>query len=58
MNQVAALFCRSDSNYRLLPGVDVFDLARDARSFAVGQCFKPFHVEDVVHSRPCAVVVL
>lgn len=33
---VAVLFARSDSNYRAVVGVDVFDLARDARNFAGG----------------------
>lgn len=30
---VAALFCRSDTPYRFLPGVDVWDEARDARLY-------------------------
>ena len=30
---VAALFCRRDSNYKLLPGVDVYDADRDARTY-------------------------
>lgn len=33
---VAALFCRADSVYKTLPGVDAFDAARDARSFSGG----------------------
>ena len=36
MNHVAVLFARSDSNYRAIPGTDVFDLARDARTFRGG----------------------
>lgn len=31
---VAALFCRADSIYKTIPGVDVFDIERDARTFA------------------------
>ena len=34
MNAVAVLFARSDSNYFALPGCDVFDVARDARTYA------------------------
>lgn len=34
---VAALFCRADSIYKTIPGVDVFDIERDARTFA-GRC--------------------
>jgi hypothetical protein len=33
--QVAALFARGDSIYKTMPGVDVFDIDRDARSFAL-----------------------
>jgi len=33
---VAVLFARSDSNYRAVPGADVFDLARDALTFSGG----------------------
>lgn len=33
---VAALYCCNSSPYRRIPGVDVFDLARDARSFSGG----------------------
>jgi len=31
--QVAALFCRADSVYKTLPGVDVWDADRDARAY-------------------------
>jgi len=34
--QVAALFCRADSVYKTLPGVVVFDAARDALTFEGG----------------------
>lgn len=37
MQEIAALFCRSDSVYRYLPGVDVWDQVRDARLFT-GSC--------------------
>ena len=30
---VAALFCRADSNYKSIPGVDVYDAERDARTY-------------------------
>jgi len=30
---VAVLFARADSNYKLLPGVEVFDMERDARTY-------------------------
>ncbi|MEY2875283.1 MAG: hypothetical protein RLZZ373_2654 [Pseudomonadota bacterium] len=30
---VAALFCRADSVYKTLPGVDVYDAERDARTY-------------------------
>lgn len=33
---VAALFCRSDSVYKSMPGVDVFDLERDALTWSGG----------------------
>lgn len=36
MSQVAALFVRSDSSYKSLPGVDAWDAERDARQFAGG----------------------
>lgn len=36
MSQVAALFVRSDSIYKTLPGVDCFDIDRDARTFQGG----------------------
>lgn len=35
-DQVAVLFARVDSNYKTLPGCDVFDIERDARTFAGG----------------------
>ena len=31
--QVAVLFARADSHYKAIPGCDVFDLARDARTY-------------------------
>lgn len=34
--RVAVLFARADSIYKRLPGCDVFDLERDARSFCGG----------------------
>jgi hypothetical protein len=34
--QIAALFCRADSIYRSLPGVDVWDQHRDARTWSGG----------------------
>lgn len=34
MMPVAILFARSDSNYLALPGTDVFDIERDARTYA------------------------
>jgi hypothetical protein len=33
---VAVLFARANSNYKRLPGVEVYDLARDARTFQGG----------------------
>jgi hypothetical protein len=36
MADVAVLFARSDSNYKAMPGCDVFDIDRDARTFAGG----------------------
>lgn len=36
MITVAVLFARSDSNYLALPGCDVYDAVRDARSFGGG----------------------
>lgn len=33
MNTVAVLFARADSHYKAMPGCDVFDLVRDARTF-------------------------
>lgn len=33
---VAVLFARADSNYKAMPGCDVFDIERDARTFAGG----------------------
>jgi hypothetical protein len=33
MITVAALFCRRDSNYKNIPGVDVYDAGRDARTY-------------------------
>lgn len=33
---VSVLFARADSNYKLLPGVDVWDAERDARNFPGG----------------------
>ena len=33
---VAVLFARQDSNYKAMPGCDVFDIDRDARTFAGG----------------------
>jgi hypothetical protein len=33
MSQVAVLFARADSNYKALPGCDVYDLARDATTY-------------------------
>lgn len=36
MSQVAALFVRKDSIYRLIPGVDCWDIDRDARSWPGG----------------------
>lgn len=36
MKPVAALFCRSDSIYKTIPGVDVWDEARDARLWPGG----------------------
>lgn len=34
--QIAVLFARQDSIYKSLPGCDVFDIERDARTFAGG----------------------
>ncbi|HOW49039.1 MAG TPA: hypothetical protein PLB26_15455 [Rubrivivax sp.] len=36
MRQVAALFVRADSVYKIMPGVDAWDEARDARSWPGG----------------------
>lgn len=36
MIPVAALFVRADSVYKTLPGVDCYDITRDARTFAGG----------------------
>lgn len=36
MNQVGVLFARVDSIYKTLPGCDVYDIDRDARSFSGG----------------------
>lgn len=36
MQTVAVLFARSDSTYKAMPGCDVFDMERDARTFAGG----------------------
>lgn len=36
LRQVAALFVRADSIYKTLPGVDCYDIERDARTFAGG----------------------
>ncbi|WP_255347922.1 hypothetical protein [Xanthomonas sp. NCPPB 1128] len=36
MIQVAVLFARADSVYKTLPGCDVYDMERDARTFAGG----------------------
>lgn len=36
MSTVAVLFARTDSIYKTLPGCDVYDIDRDARSFAGG----------------------
>lgn len=33
---IAVLFARQDSNYKAMPGLDVFDIERDARTFAGG----------------------
>jgi hypothetical protein len=33
LRQVAALFCRTDSHYKQIAGVDVYDVDRDARTF-------------------------
>ena len=33
MQTVAVLFARADSNYKVLPGVDVYDVERDARTY-------------------------
>jgi hypothetical protein len=35
-SQVAVLFARADSIYKKLPGCDVYDMERDARTFAGG----------------------
>lgn len=43
MKRVAVLFARSDSIYFEVPGCDVFDLVRDARTF---------HGDDVVVAHP------
>ncbi|HVZ17910.1 MAG TPA: hypothetical protein VG897_12380, partial [Terriglobales bacterium] len=36
MRDVAILFARQDSNYKAMTGTDVFDIDRDARTFAGG----------------------
>ncbi|MFV3415300.1 hypothetical protein ACNFH8_23800 [Pseudomonas sp. NY15436] len=36
MKDVAVLFARQDSNYKAMAGTDVFDIDRDARTFAGG----------------------
>ena len=36
MKQVAVLFARADSVYKTMPGVDVYDIDRDARTFPGG----------------------
>lgn len=36
MNDVAVLFARADSIYKTLPGCDVYDIDRDARTFPGG----------------------
>ena len=36
MRTVAALFVRADSNYKSMPGVDAWDIARDARKWPGG----------------------
>lgn len=36
MSTVAVLFARADSNYFAIPGCDVFDITRDARTFSGG----------------------
>lgn len=36
MRDVAVLFARADSNYKSMPGCDVFDIERDARTFDGG----------------------
>lgn len=33
MKTIAILFARSDSNYKTLPGLDVYDMERDARTY-------------------------
>jgi hypothetical protein len=33
MQTVAVLFARADSNYKALPGTDVYDMERDARTY-------------------------
>lgn len=33
MQTVAVLFAREDSNYKAIPGVDVYDIERDARTY-------------------------
>lgn len=37
MESVAVLFAREDSVYKTMPGCDVYDIDRDARSFAGGR---------------------
>ncbi len=44
MNDEAVLFARQDSNYKAMAGTDVFDIDRDARTFAGGS---PPSVQDV-----------
>ena len=36
MTQVAVLFARADSIYKTLPGCDVYDIKRDARTWPGG----------------------
>ncbi len=35
-NNIAVLFARSDSNYKSIPGLDVYDIERDARTWQGG----------------------
>jgi hypothetical protein len=36
MHEIAVLFARTDSNYKAMPGVDVWDIERDARNWPGG----------------------